>query len=115
MSRKGSVAASAKVQPCTVWNDGIESLLDELGRDGVIQLMVEGGPTLAGAFHEAGLVDRYVFHVAPVVAGDANAPGVFSLSPDERDHTLLDTHLVSATVLGDDIELILEPLKETAA
>ena len=115
MSRTGSVPASAKVQPCTVWNGGIEPLLDELGRDGVIQLMVEGGPTLAGAFHEAGLVDRYVFHVAPVVAGDANAPGVFSLSPDERDHTLLDTHLVSATVLGDDIELILEPLKETAA
>ena len=115
MSRTGSVPASAKVQPCTVWNGGIEPLLDELGRDGVIQLMVEGGPTLAGAFHEAGLVDRYVFHVAPVVAGDTGAPGVFSLSPDEHDHTLLDTHLVSATVLGDDIELILEPLKETAA
>ena len=115
MTRSGSVSPTAKVHPCTVWDGGIEPLLDELGRDGVIQLMVEGGPTLAGAFHEAGLINRYVFHVAPVIAGDDAAPGVFSITPDERDHTLLDTHLVSATVLGDDLELILEPLKETAA
>ena len=115
MTRSGAVSPTAKVQPCTVWDGGIEPLLDELGRDGVIQLMVEGGPTLAGAFHEAGLINRYVFHVAPVIAGDDAAPGVFSITPDERDHTLLDTHLVSATVLGDDLELILEPLKETAA
>lgn len=115
MTRSGGVPPTARVQPCTVWNDGIEPLLDELGSEGVLQLMVEGGPTLAGAFHDAGLVNRYVFHVAPVVAGATDAPGVFSLSPDERDHTLLDTHLVSATVLGDDLELILEPLKETAA
>jgi len=115
MTHSGSVSPTAKVQPCTVWDGGIEPLLDELGRNGVIQLMVEGGPTLAGAFHEAGLINRYVFHVAPVIAGDDAAPGVFSVTPDERDHTLLDTHLVSATVLGDDLELILEPLKETAA
>jgi diaminohydroxyphosphoribosylaminopyrimidine deaminase/5-amino-6-(5-phosphoribosylamino)uracil reductase len=115
MTRTGAVPAGAKVQPCTVWRGGIEPLLDELGADGVIQLMVEGGPTLAGAFHEAGLVNRYVFHVAPVIAGDDGAAGVFSIAPDERDHALLDTHLVSATVLGDDLELILEPLKETAA
>lgn len=115
MTRSGAVPAGAKVQPCTVWTAGIEPLLDELGSEGVIQLMVEGGPTLAGAFHEAGLVNRYVFHIAPVIAGDDAAPGVFSITPDERDHALLDTHLVSATVLGDDLELILEPLKETAA
>ena len=115
MTRSGAVPAGAKVQPCTVWTDGIEPLLDELGAEGVIQLMVEGGPTLAGAFHEAGLVNRYLFHIAPVIAGDDAAPGVFSITPDERDHALLDTHLVSATVLGDDLELILEPLKETAA
>ena len=115
MTRSGAVPAGAKVQPCTVWTDGIEPLLEKLGSEGVIQLMVEGGPTLAGAFHEAGLVNRYVFHVAPVIAGDDAGPGVFSITPDERDHALLDTHLVSATVLGDDLELILEPLKETAA
>ena len=35
-------------------------LLDELGRRGVCRRMVEGGATVAGAFHRAGLVDRYV-------------------------------------------------------
>ena len=35
-------------------------VLDTLGGKGVLQLLVEGGPTVAGAFHRAGLVDRYV-------------------------------------------------------
>lgn len=109
------VDPGARVQPCTEWNGDIEELLDTLGRDGVIQLMVEGGPTVAAAFHGAGLVNRYVFHVAPVVSGEDHAPRVFGLSPGARDHTLSDNRLVSSTVLGQDIELVLEPTKETAA
>ena len=115
LSRAGTVDAAAKVNPCTVWAGGIESLLDELGRDGVIQVMVEGGPTVAGAFHRAGLVDRYVFHVAPVVSGESGAAGVFGAADGQVDTALVDTDLVSVAVLGDDIELVLEPLKETAA
>ena len=115
MSRSGDVDPAAKVNPCTVWSGGIEPLLDDLGRDGVVQLLVEGGPTVAGAFHRAGLVDRYVFHVAPVVSGEADAPGVFGPTTPADIGELLDTHLVSVTLLGDDIELVLEPPKETAA
>lgn len=115
LSRTGAVDRGARVNPCTVWTGDIGGLLDELGHDGVIQLLVEGGPTVAGAFHTAGLVDRYVFHVAPVVSGEAGAPGVFGPVPAHDDGVLLDTDLVSVTVLGDDLELILEPQKETAA
>lgn len=116
LSRAGSIAPTARVQPCMVWSSDIPALLDELGADGVIQAMVEGGPTIAGAFHRAGLVDRYVFHVAPIVSGQAGAPGVFGAA--DRNHptdVLSDNRLVAANVLGDDIELIYEPLKETAA
>ena len=108
------IDAAARVHPCTVWNGTIPALLDELGSDGVLQVMVEGGPTVAAAFHGAGLVDRYVIHVAPVVSGDPAAPGVFApgITPAGG---LKDNRLVSATVLGDDIELILQPPKATAA
>ena len=45
------------------------SLVAEFGRRGGHVLMVEGGPTLAAAFLEAGVVDRWVSYVAPVVLG----------------------------------------------
>ena len=32
-------------------------------------LLLEGGPTLAGAFLEAGLVDKLAVFIAPVLAG----------------------------------------------
>ena len=115
LSRTGSIDAAARVRPCEVWTGGIAELLDSLGSDGVLQLMVEGGPTVAAAFHGAGLVNRYVFHVAPVISGEADAPGVFGVSPSALDHTLSGNRLVSAGVLGNDIELVLEPHKETAA
>ena len=115
LSRSGTVDPGARINPCTVWAGDIGSLLDELGRDGVIQVLVEGGPTVAAEFHRSGLVNRYVFHVAPVVSGEAHAPGVFGPAGTGDPDVLLDTNLVSVTVLGDDLELVLEPLKETAA
>ena len=113
LSRHG-IDPTARVNPCTVWDGSIPALLDSLGREGVLQLMVEGGPTVAAAFRDAGLVDRYVFHVAPVVSGDTSAPGVFPAGTGPADG-LQDNRLVSAAVLGDDIELILQPVKATAA
>jgi len=44
--------------------------LEALGADGVQSLLLEGGPTLATSFLEAGLVDRLLVFVAPVVAGE---------------------------------------------
>jgi diaminohydroxyphosphoribosylaminopyrimidine deaminase/5-amino-6-(5-phosphoribosylamino)uracil reductase len=41
-----------------------------LAADGVQSLLLEGGPTLATAFLAAGLVDKMLLFVAPVLAGD---------------------------------------------
>jgi diaminohydroxyphosphoribosylaminopyrimidine deaminase / 5-amino-6-(5-phosphoribosylamino)uracil reductase len=48
----------------------LEDELQALGRDGVQSLLLEGGPTLATAFLERGLVDRLLVFVAPTIAGD---------------------------------------------
>ena len=53
------------------------AVLDELGGRGVLQLLVEGGATVAHAFHAAGLVDRYVVYLAPAVFGGDDALGLF--------------------------------------
>ncbi len=43
--------------------------LASLAADGVQSLLLEGGPTIAGAFLLEGLVDRLLVYVAPVLAG----------------------------------------------
>ena len=43
--------------------------LSALARDGVQSLLLEGGPTLATAFVEAGLVDKLLMFVTPYLAG----------------------------------------------
>jgi diaminohydroxyphosphoribosylaminopyrimidine deaminase/5-amino-6-(5-phosphoribosylamino)uracil reductase len=48
----------------------LEDELRALAAEGVQSLLLEGGPTLATAFLAAGLVDKLLFFVAPVLAGD---------------------------------------------
>ncbi len=47
----------------------LDEELRELAADGVQSLLLEGGPTLARAFLEAGLVDKLLLFVAPTLAG----------------------------------------------
>jgi diaminohydroxyphosphoribosylaminopyrimidine deaminase / 5-amino-6-(5-phosphoribosylamino)uracil reductase len=52
----------------------LEEELRALAAEGVQSLLLEGGPTLAGAFLAAGLVDRLLLFVAPVLSG--SGPGL---------------------------------------
>ncbi len=47
----------------------LEDELRLLAADGVQSLLLEGGPTLAGAFLDAGLVDKILVFVAPLLSG----------------------------------------------
>jgi diaminohydroxyphosphoribosylaminopyrimidine deaminase/5-amino-6-(5-phosphoribosylamino)uracil reductase len=51
----------------------VQAALEELGQREVLQLLVEGGPHLAGAFLDAGEVDELRVFVAPVIAGGRSA------------------------------------------
>jgi diaminohydroxyphosphoribosylaminopyrimidine deaminase/5-amino-6-(5-phosphoribosylamino)uracil reductase len=48
----------------------LDEELRALAAEGVQSLLLEGGPTLATAFLAAGLVDKLLLFVAPVLAGD---------------------------------------------
>lgn len=50
------------------------AVLDELYRRRITSVLVEGGPSVAGSFVDAGLVDKFTFFIAPVVIGGASAP-----------------------------------------
>jgi diaminohydroxyphosphoribosylaminopyrimidine deaminase/5-amino-6-(5-phosphoribosylamino)uracil reductase len=77
-------------------------LADELrvlAADGVQSLLLEGGPTLAGAFLEAGLVDKLLVFVAPVLAGGGGP----HLLP--RLGSVTDLSHLSARLVGEDVAL----------
>jgi len=60
----------------------VEGPLDEalrrLADEEVQSLLLEGGPTLAGAFLRAGLLDKLVLVVAPTLIGGDDAPPLFA-------------------------------------
>ena len=77
----------------------LEDELRALAAEGVQSLLLEGGPTLAGAFLEAGLVDKLLLFVAPVLAGGDGPPFLPRLgSPHGLSH-------LSARLVGEDVLL----------
>src|SRR5207248_1792090 len=73
----GRAPDGARVHPCVELEGPLADVLDELGRRGVVQAMIEGGATVAGAFHREGLVDRYVLYLAPALVGGDDARPMF--------------------------------------
>lgn len=73
----------------------LDEELRALAADGVQSLLLEGGPTLARAFLEAGLVDKLLLFVAPALSGE----GPLVLPGLERPLRL--TRLASRQVGGD--------------
>ena len=74
----GSAPADARVRPCRELTGDLGAILDELGAEGVLQVLIEGGASVAGDFHRAGLVDRYVIYLAPSLFGGGDARGIFT-------------------------------------
>jgi diaminohydroxyphosphoribosylaminopyrimidine deaminase / 5-amino-6-(5-phosphoribosylamino)uracil reductase len=76
----------------------LEDELAALAGEGVRSLLLEGGPTLAGAFLAAGLVDRLMLFAAPTVSG----AGPVAFGPLQESLAL---RHVSVERIGDDVLL----------
>ncbi|MBV9285985.1 MAG: bifunctional diaminohydroxyphosphoribosylaminopyrimidine deaminase/5-amino-6-(5-phosphoribosylamino)uracil reductase RibD [Acidimicrobiia bacterium] len=101
----GKAAPDAKVQPALELDGDLIAVLDELGRRGVVQALVEGGPTVAGAFHRAGLVDRYVVYLAPALFGGDNARPMFAGEGAATIDDVWRGQITEVERLGDDLRL----------
>jgi diaminohydroxyphosphoribosylaminopyrimidine deaminase/5-amino-6-(5-phosphoribosylamino)uracil reductase len=106
----GRAAPGAQVHPCLERSGDLGALLDELGALGHLQLLVEGGPRVARAFHQAGLVDRYVVYLAPALLGGDDGAGLFAGEGAPTMADLRRGRFVSVVPLGDDlrIDLVLD-------
>jgi len=56
----------------------VPTALARLADEGVQSLLLEGGPTLAGAFLRAGVIDKVVLFLAPKLVGGDDAPPLFA-------------------------------------
>lgn len=115
-TRAAWTATGAEVQELPTCRDGgvdLTAVLELLGARGVLQVLVEGGATLAGAFVRAGLVDRAVLYVGARVLGEAGRPLFAGPGPTtiaEAGHW----RLLGIRQLGDDTRLEYQPVSQSA-
>lgn len=105
----GRVPADARVQPCTELHAPLDQVLDRLGEEGVLQLLVEGGAAVAADFHRARLVDRYVLYLAPALMGGDDGVPLFRGIGTTTMHDLWRGRIVSSAQVGPDLRIVLEP------
>ncbi len=107
VDRSGRTPPAARVHPALVLAGPPVDVLSALADRGVVAVLLEGGPTLAGAFVRDGLVDRVVGYVAPALLGAGPAAlqgaGVGTIGAAVR------LRLDDVTRLGDDVRLTLRP------
>jgi diaminohydroxyphosphoribosylaminopyrimidine deaminase/5-amino-6-(5-phosphoribosylamino)uracil reductase len=101
----GSAPAQARVQPALELSGDLKEVLGELGRRGVLRLLVEGGPTVAHDFHAAGLVDRYVLYLAPKIFGGDDGHPLFAGPGAGTIADVWTGRLMSVERLGEDIRV----------
>lgn len=106
----GTAPAGAKVLPALEHRGELEPLLEDLGSRGVLQVLVEGGASVAGAFHRAGLVDHYVLYLAPAIFGGDDARPLFAGPGIETMADLWRGTITTVTPLGGDLRLDIRPV-----
>jgi diaminohydroxyphosphoribosylaminopyrimidine deaminase/5-amino-6-(5-phosphoribosylamino)uracil reductase len=84
--------------------------LEQLHARGRTHVWLEGGPTLAGAFLSAGLVDQVIAYIAPALLGSGAAALGYAGVETIADAIRLD--LTDVVRVGDDIRLHLAARKE---
>lgn len=104
----GHVVETAKVQPCVEVQGELSEVLEEIGRRGHLQLLVEGGASVAGAFHRAGLIDQYYVYIAPALLGGDNGRPLFAGPGAPTMSDLWRGSFRSVIQLGADIRVILD-------
>ncbi len=88
----------------------LAAVLRDLDGRGIRHLFVEGGPTLASAFIEAGLVDEYLVYLAPGLLGGPRLAlgdlGIATIADARR------LEIDSVDRLGDDLLIVARPASE---
>lgn len=105
----GVAPAEAAVHPCYEFTGNVLDLLEELGREGTLQLLVEGGASTYKAFHDAGVVNEYQFFFAPAIMAGSDGLNIFTGEGTETISDLWRGKIKEVNRLGDDIKITVIP------
>lgn len=105
----GRAPADARVHPALELGGDLGAVLEHLGALGVVQVLVEGGPTVAGSFHRSGLVDAYVLYLAPKLLGGDDGLPLFAGPGAPTLAAALDGSITALSRLGPDLRIDLAP------
>lgn len=83
----------------------LHSVLLELGKRSIQSVLVEGGANVAGAFLDAGLVNKVSFFIAPLIIGGRDAPVAVGGRGAEKIANAANLQDVGITNRGRDIEV----------
>ena len=104
------IRAGARVEAVTTRDRRIDitRLLTRLAELDINELLIEGGPTLAGAFISGGHFDELIIYVAPKLLGSTAKRALDFPSPENLARTqALD--IVANDRIGDDLRMVLRP------
>ena len=104
-TRPGRMGA-AEVLKLPAETDGrvaLAPLLEELGKRGILSVLVEGGSEVHASFFAHGLVDKVHAYIAPRLIGGRHAPGAVGGTGVERLAEAIPLRELDATRLGDDL------------
>lgn len=105
----GTIPDGAKVLPARSHTGALGDLLDDLGNEGVLQVLVEGGAAVASSFHRERLVDQYVIYLAPALFGGDDARPLFVGAGAPTMADLWRGSFTEVAALGPDLRVDLVP------
>ncbi|WP_187361041.1 bifunctional diaminohydroxyphosphoribosylaminopyrimidine deaminase/5-amino-6-(5-phosphoribosylamino)uracil reductase RibD [Phytoactinopolyspora mesophila] len=91
----------------------LSKLVTALFDRGQRYLLLEGGPTLAGAFWRAGLIDRVIGYVAPTLLGAG--PNALAEAGVDTINAAIRLELTDVATVGRDLRLVAVPRSDTTA
>ena len=107
----GQAPANSAVHPCWEVEGELGALLRDLSDRGVVDLLVEGGASVASQFHSEGLVNEYIFYIAPALMGGDDGRPVFEGPGSATMADLWRGNIRDIRSIGTDIRVELRPLE----
>lgn len=102
--------AGARLQQVDTNQNGLalDQVMTLLGTKNINEVLIEAGPTLAGAALQEGLIDELVIYMAPSLMG-AGARGLFNLPGLERMADRIQLQIRDIRKVGQDFRIIAKP------
>ena len=104
----GVAPEGARIRPCLELSGELGHVLDELAQHDVLQLLVEGGPTTASSFLEAGLVNHVVWYQSASFGGQTGTLGALAGLTTPTIAALRRGRIVDVRTVGEDIRIDVE-------